>query len=322
MAQLAALRKGKFAGKLGKLPGQALGFECQALDALDEELGLTERGLSQLLAQAQVGARIVEKPPAPLFAGFLPGAIEGLDLRARELVAGDRPRHLLTGAAVDPGQRDERLHRCLSRDLALADRFLDRQGELPHQPQATTDPTGAALEAAGQLLLTPAEAMLKLGEQPPLLQGAGCRRLAHLPLQDQRLGLRHLPDHGVDRVVPQPTEDLDTQMAVDDDVAIRLLGVRHHHDGLLLTVLLQRHQQPTLALAATSAQLAVAHLQLVKLQLHDGSSAASKMPPRAIPRGQTKPDGDPPRRPVTKVCGPLHGPSAAGARGAIDRSTH
>ena len=237
-------------------------------------------------------------------------------------MAGDRPRHLLTGAAVDPGQRDERLHRCLSWDLALADRFLDRQGELPHQPQATTDPTGAALEAAGQLLLTPAEAMLKLGEQPPLLQGAGCRRLAHLPLQDQRLGLRHLPDHGVDRVVPQPTEDLDTQMAVDDDVAIRLLGVRHHHDGLLLTVLLQRHQQPTLALAATSAQLAVAHLQLVKLQLHDGSSAASKMPPRAIPRGQTKPDGDPPRRPVTKVCGPLHGPSAAGARGAIDRSTH
>jgi hypothetical protein len=62
-------------------------------------------------------------------------------------------------------------------------------------------------------------------------------------------------------------------MAVDDDVAIRLLRVRHHHDGLLLTVLFQRHQQPTLALAAAGAQLAVAHLQLVKLQLHDGSSA-------------------------------------------------
>jgi len=52
VAQLAALRRGKFAGKLGKLPGQALGFECQALDALDEELGLRQRGLGQLLAQA------------------------------------------------------------------------------------------------------------------------------------------------------------------------------------------------------------------------------------------------------------------------------
>lgn len=115
--------------------------------------------------------------------------------------------------------------------------------------------------------------MLELGEQPPLLQSARRRRLAHLPLQDQRLGLRHLPDHGVDRVVPQPTQHLDAQMAVDDDVAVRLLGVRHHHDGLLLAVLIHRRQQPTLTLGAAGAQRAVAQLQLVKLQLHDDSSA-------------------------------------------------
>ena len=113
--------------------------------------------------------------------------------------------------------------------------------------------------------------MLKLGQQPSLLQGAGRRRLAHLPPQDQRLGLRHLPDQGVDRIVTQPAKDLQAQVTVDDDVAMRLVGVGHDHDRLLLTVLFQRCQQPTLALAATSAQLGVAHLQLVELQLHDGA---------------------------------------------------
>lgn len=130
MAQPAALRTGKFADKLGKLPGQALSVECQALDALDEELRLREvlLGLGQLLAQPQVGARIVEKALSPLGAGLLPGAIEGLDLGAGELVARNRPRHLLTGVGVGPDQGDEHLHRRLGRDLAPADRLLDREG--------------------------------------------------------------------------------------------------------------------------------------------------------------------------------------------------
>lgn len=70
------------------------------------------------------------------------------------------------------------------------------------------------------------------------------------------------------------TEKLDAQVAVDDHVAVGLLGVRDHHDGLLLTVLFQRRLKPIPTLAAASAQLAVTQLQLVKLQLHDGSSAA------------------------------------------------
>lgn len=125
--------------------------------------------------------------------------------------------------------------------------------------------------------------MLELGEQPPLLQGTGGRRLAHLPPQDQRLGLVHLPDQGVDRVVSQSTKDLQAPVAVDDDVAIRLLRVGHDHDGLLLTVLFQRHQQPTLALPAANAQLGVACLQLVKLQLHDGLLSRSGNDAMTVP---------------------------------------
>lgn len=128
MAQPAELRRGKFAGKLGKLPGQALGFVRQTLDALDKGFGLAELrlGLGQLLAQTQVGPRIVEKALSPLGAGLLPGAIEGPDLGTGELVAGNRPRHLLTGVGVGPDQGDEHLHRRLGRDLAPADRLLDR----------------------------------------------------------------------------------------------------------------------------------------------------------------------------------------------------
>lgn len=115
--------------------------------------------------------------------------------------------------------------------------------------------------------------------------------MAHLPLQDQRVGLLHVPDQGIDRVAPEPAKGLDPQIAVDDDVAIRLIGVRHDHDGLLLTVLLQGDQQLTLTLAAASAQLGVAHLQLVKLQLHGWLLSASgdeaNPPPPAADQSET-----------------------------------
>jgi len=51
VAQPDALRRGKLADKLGKLPGQTLGFGRQPLDALDKGFGLREvlLGLGQLL---------------------------------------------------------------------------------------------------------------------------------------------------------------------------------------------------------------------------------------------------------------------------------
>lgn len=134
--QLAALRLGKLLGKLRKLPRQASGFHRHTLDALDKGLGLGKR-LGQLLTQTQIGPGIVEQPLAPLCAGLLPGAVEGLNLGARELVVDDGPRHLLTGALVGSGQRDEGFHRRLGRDPASADRLLNGDSKLTHQPQAS-----------------------------------------------------------------------------------------------------------------------------------------------------------------------------------------
>ena len=77
--------------------------------------------------------------------------------------------------------------------------------------------------------------------------------MVHLPLKHQRFGFLQLPDQGVDRVVSETTQHLDAQMAVDDNVAMRLLGVGDHDDGLLLTVLVHRREKPAPTLTAASA---------------------------------------------------------------------
>lgn len=98
--------------------------------------------------------------------------------------------------------------------------------------------------------------------------------MVHLPLQHQRFGFLHVPDQGVDRVVSETTQHLDAQMTVDDDVAMRLLGVGDHDDRLLLTVLAHRREKPAPTFAAASAQLGVGHVELVELQFHSGGSDA------------------------------------------------
>ena len=121
------------------MPSQASGFTDQALEALNEELRLAELlpGLGHLLAHAQIGPRIFEKPLAPFPARLLPGAVDDLDLGARQLLAHDRAGHLLTGISIEARQRDERFHRRLGRDPAPADRRLNAQRKLAHQPQTS-----------------------------------------------------------------------------------------------------------------------------------------------------------------------------------------
>jgi hypothetical protein len=270
VTQLVALRAGKLFDQMGKLVGQAAPLPCQSLDLPDKGLGLRLRlgRRHQLLVEPEVAARIFEKLLSTLLGGRLPRSVESLNFRTRESLPDDGLGQALTGLGVATGQGNEHFHGGLGGDLALTDLALKGKRELPYQSQAPRDPAGAAHKASRQLLLAPAKAMLELGEKPALLQSAGGRCMAHLPLQDQRFGLLHVPDQRVDRVAPEPAEGLDAQIAVDDHVAIRLIGVSHDHDGLLLTVLFQGDQQLTPALAAASAQLGVTHLQLVKLQLH------------------------------------------------------
>lgn len=276
VVQLVALWTRKLFDQFGKLLGQASPLPCQSREVLEKDLGLGERlvRLDQLLAQPQVAAWVFEKPLPPLLGGLLPRGVEGLDLRAREFVPGDGPGQALTGLGIAASQGNEHLHRGLSGDLALADQILKSEGKLPHQSQAPRDPAGAAHKTSGQFFLAPAKAMLDLGEQPALLQGARGWGMVHLPLQDQGVGFLHLPDQGIDGVVSKTTQDLEAQMAVNDDVAILLVGVRDDDNRLLLTVLVHRRQKPALTLTATSTQLGVGRVELVELQFHGGGSLA------------------------------------------------
>jgi hypothetical protein len=152
---------------------------------------------------------------------------------------GDLLGQLLTGFRGASGQRHQGFHRRLHGDLSLADRLLNRRRKLTHQTQTSRDPARAFDEALGQLVLAPAEAVLELGEQPPLLESRRARAVGHLPLQDQRLGFLHLPHQRLDRVTAQPAKRRHPLVAVDDHVAPFGLAVGDHHDRLLLTVLFQ-----------------------------------------------------------------------------------
>jgi hypothetical protein len=250
------------------------GLADETLGALQQSLGLAQDllALFELLLQAQEGAGIFEQPLSTLRARRQPARVQRLDLAAGQFLPHDLLGQLLAGLRCIAGQRHQGFHRRLHGNPPLADRLLDRRRKLTHQTQTSRHPAGALDEALGQLVLAPAEAVLKLGEQPPLLEGRGARAVGYLPLQDQRLGFLHLPHQRLHRVTAQPTQSRDSLMAVDDHVASGRLAVGDHHDRLLLAVLFQAQAQPTLLLDTHRAKRRVGHLQLVKFQLHDGCS--------------------------------------------------
>lgn len=190
---------------------------------------------------------------------------------------GDLLSQPLASLAVDTGQRNQGSHRRLGRDLAAADRLLDRQRKLAHQAQKPAHPGDASAESSCQLILAPAKAVLKLRQQPPLLQRRAAWAMGHLPLQDQRLTRVHLPHQGLDRVVAQAAKRRDTLMAVDDHIAARRLAIGDHYDRLSLAVRFQALLESTRPLARVSAQRSIRRLQLVPFQVHDGSSSKTHL---------------------------------------------
>lgn len=225
----------------GNLAAEIARLARQPLGAPKESLGLAKGCLAllELLLKTQEGPGIFEQSTATLPARGKPAAVESLDLGTGELVPDDLLGQPPAGFQVDPGQRHQGFHRRLGWDLATADQVLDREGKLAHHAQKPRHPAGALEEALGQLVLTPAEAVLELGQQPPLLQSTRARAVGHLPPQDQRLGLLHLPYQGFHRVVSQAAKSRDALMAVDDHIAAWRLLLGDHHDRLLLAVLLQ-----------------------------------------------------------------------------------
>ena len=273
------MQLGQLQGRKLRLTSRNLAAEIpclarQPFGACKESLRLTQGLLALLepLLQTQKGSGIFEQSAATLPARREPSGIESTDLASPQLVLDDLLGQPLAGFTVNPGQRYQGFHRRLGRDLAATDRLLDRQRKLAHQAQKSADPGGALEEALAQLVLAPAKAMLELGQQPPLLQSRRARTVRHLPPQDQRLGLPHLPHQRLHCVVAQAAKSRDALMAVNDHIAAWCLVLRNHHDRLLLAVLFQALPQPTLPLTTVSAQRGVRHLQLVPLQVHDGSS--------------------------------------------------
>jgi hypothetical protein len=138
------------------------------------------------------------------------------------------------------------------RDRAIAHLLLHAVGKQLHQTHPPRDPTRAAIETASQLLQPIAEAMLQFNQQPALFQRRFVIARAHRPVQKQGLHFAQRPDHRLHRVPAQLLQRRDPPIAVDHQIAIRLLG-RYHHDRRLLTAGRQRRQQPSLPLRPAHA---------------------------------------------------------------------
>jgi len=150
--------------------------------------------------------------------------------------------HVLTVFDVGARHRHQNLHRNVCGDLAFAHLLLDRLREDLHQRQPARDPAHIAVEPPRQILEPIAEACFQLGQEPPLLEGRLLFREAKRPLEQQRLGLPHRPDHHLDRVVSELPKRRNPFEPVDHHIAVRLAGHCHHHDRGLLARFGQRAQ--------------------------------------------------------------------------------
>ena len=136
------MQLGELQGRKLRLMSRNLAAEISRLTrqpsgALEESLGLTQDffALLEPLLQTQESPRIFEQSAATLKARCEPAGVESLDLVSRQLVLNDLFGQPLAGLAVDPGQRNQGFHRRLGRNLAAADRLLNRERKLAHQAQ-------------------------------------------------------------------------------------------------------------------------------------------------------------------------------------------
>jgi hypothetical protein len=182
-------------------------------------------------------------------------------------VRNESVRHARAVVDVDSRHRHQILHRHLRRQFSFAHLLLDRFRQQLHQRQSPRHPTGAAVEAARQLVERIAEAMLHLRQQPALFERALLRAEPQRPRQQHRFGFAHRPDCGFHCVPAQLFQCGHALMAIDHQVTVRRCG-GHDDDGCLLAAVSQRGQQSALPLRLTDSQMFPSPVQLVKLQVH------------------------------------------------------
>ena len=210
--------------------------------------------------------RRVQNPLPDAWGRIAPGGVDLAGFPAAEPVPRERVGHRRTVVRVGARQRDQTLHRHMRRDPAVAHLLLHAFGKQLHQRQPARHPAHAAVEPAGQVLQAETEAVFQLGQQPSLFQGGLGFGGPHRPVQHQRVGFRHRPDDGIDRIAAQLPERHDPLEAIDHPVPVRLPGDRDDDDRRLLSGLRQRRQQPALPLPVPDAQVFIPAIQLVKLQ--------------------------------------------------------
>ncbi len=238
---------------------------------LAQQLGGRRGGLAPPL-HFQKQLRLLQNPPPHRRRTAAPGGIQLPGLARMTLVAGEGFGHPLAIFQTGARYRRQELHRDVGRDLPRTHLLLHALGKLIDQRQTARHPTHAAIEAARELVEAVPKAPLQLRQQPAFLQ----RRLALPPVQrtvqHHRLGLGHRPDHCLDRVAAELLNRRDTLVAVDHQVTVRLTVQGHHHDRRLLAIGGQRGQQLALPVRAAHPQSFPAPVELVKFQLHSGSS--------------------------------------------------
>ena len=214
---------------------------CDGYDLVQIAL---QRGWRVLPLRFEKQLRVVEKALARDSFGHPPGVVKGGGLPRGPMPLGEYGGHPEALLEAHSRHRHQVAHGDLRADFTFAHLLLDRFRQRLDQRQAARHPARAAVETPRQIVDRVAEPFFHLRQQPALFQRA--IRLAHAQraVQQQRLGFAHVPDDGMHRVAAQRLERGDPLVAVDDEVAGRLLD---HDDGRLLAGFSQRSEQAPLA---------------------------------------------------------------------------
>jgi hypothetical protein len=172
---------------------------------------------------------------------------------------------LLALRRVGPGQRHEQLCRRLHADVAEPHRLLHEFGQRADQRQPPTHPTARAIESTRELGLRETVALTQLAQQPSFFEGRACAAVVEPVREHQRLGLRHVEHRDLDEIAGELAQRRDADVAVDQDPR---RTVAHDHHRRLLTVLVERREQPLSASRIGDPQLRVAQVKLAQLELH------------------------------------------------------
>ena len=225
-------------------------------------------GARRVVGHAQHEQRIGEDQVARGGGARDVGLIEPADLPGGQPMRRNRLGEASAVGRVGARQRHEVLHGGVRHEVAGVHVLLDRIGQRAHQTQAPGHPAHAVIEAPRQRVERQAVVLMQRAQQPALLERArGPVGVQQLP-KDQRLRLRHFPDHRRHGVALEPLKTPDPLVAVHDHVR----GAGHHdHDRHLLTRLRQRRQQPVLPRRLPHPQPLIPHVDLMKFQLHGRS---------------------------------------------------